>query len=94
MTYGCYDLKDITTPMIRLYCPQRHRFAQFKRATLLERFGPDQPMPSLLRQLKACNIGGGISGPQCQLIYWDAMKAEKRAAAIAKGGLPRGWTGD
>jgi putative SOS response-associated peptidase YedK len=29
--------------MIRLYCPQCHRFAQFKRATLLDRFGPDQP---------------------------------------------------
>jgi hypothetical protein len=31
------------------------------------------------------------SGLQCQLVYWDAMKPEKRAAAIASGGLPKSW---
>ena len=38
--------------MVRLYCPQGHRFAQFKRTTLIERFGPDRVMPSMLRDLK------------------------------------------
>jgi hypothetical protein len=49
-------------PMIRLYCPQCHRFAQFKPARLLERFGPDKPMPTMLQDLKPCNMGAGLPG--------------------------------
>jgi len=45
-------------------------------------------MPSLLRDLKPCNLGNGMSGPQCQVAYWDSLKAERRAEAIAKGGIP------
>jgi hypothetical protein len=59
-----------------LYCPECHRFAQFKRAKLLKRFGPDKPMPTMLRDLKPCDIGNSISGPQCQLRYWDSMTPE------------------
>jgi hypothetical protein len=92
MTKGAYTLSDIDWPVVRLYCSQCHRFAQFKRATLLTRFGSDEPMPSMLRDLKPCNIGGGTSGPQCQLRYWDSMTAEARSEAIGKGGLPESWT--
>ena len=87
MSKGCYHLGEITA--IRLYCPECHRFAQFKRASLLKRFGPDKPMPTMLRDLKPCNIGNSLSGPQCQL---DAMTPEARAEARAKGGLPGSWT--
>jgi hypothetical protein len=45
MAKGAYTLMDIDWPVVRLYCPQCHRFAQFKRTTLLARFGPDKPMP-------------------------------------------------
>jgi hypothetical protein len=72
MSKGAYTLTDIDWPVVRLYCPQCHRFAQFKRTTLLKRFGPDKPMPSMLRDLKPCAIGGGTSGPQCQLRYSTA----------------------
>jgi hypothetical protein len=51
MADGCYDLRDMTTAAIRLYCPDCHRFAQFNTARLLERFGPDQGMPGLLGKL-------------------------------------------
>jgi hypothetical protein len=57
MTKGAYTLSDITWPMVRLYCPQCHRHAQFKRSTLLDRFGPDKVMPSMLADLKPCGIG-------------------------------------
>jgi hypothetical protein len=40
MNKGAYTLSDITWPMIRLYCPECHRFAQFKRAALLKRLSP------------------------------------------------------
>jgi len=88
MTNGAYTLSDIDWPAVRLYCPQCHRFAQFKRS-LLKRFGPDLPMPSMLRDLKPCTVGGGTSGPQCQLRYWDAMIDAARAEAIGRGGAPK-----
>jgi hypothetical protein len=64
----------MTAAMIRLYCPECHRFAQFKRAKLLERFGPDKPMPTMLRDLKPCDIGGATSGPR-----WSPRWRELRA---------------
>jgi hypothetical protein len=67
MTKGAYTLSDIHWPVVRLYCPEYHRFAQFRRSTLLERFGPAKVMPSRLGDLKPCGIGGSTSGPQCQL---------------------------
>jgi hypothetical protein len=91
MTKGAYTLSDIDWPVVRLYCPACHRFAQFRRSTLLKRFGPDKVMPSLLGDLKPCSIGGGISGPQCQLRYWDSMPDVARAEAISRGGLPASW---
>jgi hypothetical protein len=77
-----------------MYCPECHRFAQFRRAGLIDRFGPDQPMPTLLRVLKPCSIGGSMSGPQCQLAYFDRLQAERQAAAIERGGLPPTWQVD
>lgn len=91
MSKGCYHLGEVTAAMIRLYCPDCHRFAQFKRVALLERFGADKPMPTMLRDLKPCAIGNSLSGPQCQLRYWDAMTLDARAEATAKGGLPERW---
>jgi len=88
---GCYHLGEMTAAMIRMYCPDCHRFAQFQRAKLLERFGPDKPMPTMLRDLKPCEIGNSLSGAQCQLRYWDSMTAEAQAEATAKGGLPVSW---
>jgi hypothetical protein len=92
MTKGAYTLSDIDWPVVRLYCPQCHRFAQFRRASLLKRFGPDKVMPSMLRDLKPCDIGNALSGPQCQLGYWDRMTDTAQAEAIAKGGLPKTWS--
>jgi hypothetical protein len=49
-------------------------------------------MPSMLRDLNPCDVGNSLSGPQCQLRYWDSMTPEVRAEASAKGGLPENWT--
>jgi hypothetical protein len=92
MDKGCYHLGEMTAAMIRLYCPECHRFAQFKRSKLLERFGPDKPRPTMLANLKACNVGNSLSGPQCQMRYWDSMTPGAQAEAIARGGLPENWT--
>lgn len=55
--------KSLAAAMIQIYCPECHRFAQFKRTALLERFGPDQAMPTMLRDMKPCNVGNPLSGP-------------------------------
>jgi hypothetical protein len=51
-------------------------------------------MPSLLRIQKPCAIGNGLSGPQCQLVFFDRLMPERQAAAIARGGLPAAWQVD
>jgi hypothetical protein len=94
MPKGCYTLADGRDPMVRIYCPDCHRFAQFRRSGLIERFGPDQAMPSLLRILKPCPIGNAMSGPQCQLAYFDRLSPERQAEAVARGGLPTAWQVD
>ena len=91
MGKGCYHLGEMTAAMIRLYCPDCHRFGQFQRGKLLEQFGPDKPMPTMLRDLKPCDIGNSLSGPQCQLRYWDRMTPQARAEAGTKGRLPETW---
>jgi hypothetical protein len=91
MSKGAYTLSDIDWPVVRLYCPACHRHAQFKRSKLLDRFGPDKVMPSLLADMKPCAIGGSTSGPQCQLRYWDSMTDQARAEAIGRGGMPSSW---
>jgi hypothetical protein len=45
MTKGAYTLSDITWPVVRLYCPQCHRFAQFQRASLVGARTGLQPSP-------------------------------------------------
>jgi hypothetical protein len=81
--------------MVRLYCPECHRFAQFGRAGLLARFGAEIAMPDLLGRLRPCGRRSvEISRQPCQLAYWDCMSALRRREALAKGGLPGGWTAD
>ena len=92
MSKGAYSLSDINWPMVRLYCSECHRFAQFKRTTLIERFGPEKVMPSMLRDLKPCDVGNSLSGPQCQLRYWNSMTPEARAEALERDGLPESWS--
>jgi hypothetical protein len=94
MAKGCYTLCDGRDPMIRMYCLDCHRFAQFRRAGLIEQFGTELPMPTLLGKLKPCSIGDGLSRPQCQLAYFDRMMPEHQVAAIERGGLPAAWTVD
>jgi hypothetical protein len=53
MSNGWHHLGEIAAAMIRLYCPDSHRFAQFKRTKLLKRSDPNKAMPTMLRELKA-----------------------------------------
>jgi hypothetical protein len=80
---------------VRLYCKDCHRFAQFQRARLIERFGGEIHGHTLLNRLAPCDrVGkaGSVGFTPCQLVYFDLMSPERRAEALARGGLPKGWT--
>jgi hypothetical protein len=78
---GAYTLRDISWPVVRIYCPTCHRFAQYSRAGLVERF---HNMPGILSKLRPCHGKGSGAVPSCQLGYWDSMTAERRREALAK----------
>jgi hypothetical protein len=83
--------------MVRLYCPDCHRFAQYRKTTLMERFGGEIHGHTLLVKLKPCDRRTeGVGAVPCQLRYWDLMRREAREKALAamarNGGLPKGWT--
>lgn len=84
-TLGTYPF-----PMVRLYCPECHRFAQFARDRLLERFDAGLATPDLLRRLQPCDRPNDDRS-RCQLVYFDYLKPAARQAALDRGGLPEGW---
>jgi hypothetical protein len=55
---------------------------------LLKRFGPDKVMPSMLRDLKPCDIGNSLSGPQCQLGYWGLNDMPSASRGCREAELP------
>lgn len=77
-------------PVVRLYCPDCHRFAQYRLVGLVERFGADLHCHALLTELKPCNKGND-TWSRCQLVYFDFMSPQSRRAALDKGGLPDAW---
>jgi hypothetical protein len=91
MVQGCYTLADGRDPVVRVYCPDCHRLAQFRRAGLIERFGPRHPMPDAAADPEAVR--------DRQRHVWGAVPAllltsERQAAAVARGGLPAAWQVD
>jgi hypothetical protein len=90
---GAYQLRDECEPIVRLYCPDCHCFAQFRTARLIERFGADHGMPSLLAKLRPCGKPNDMRD-RCRLVYFDAMSPERQAGALARGGLPATWQAD
>jgi hypothetical protein len=51
---GSHTLKTFPLYLIQVLCPRCDRSGQYHRQTLLDRYGPDQPMPDLLRLITAC----------------------------------------
>src|SRR5262245_21599662 len=90
MSNGAYHLRDEASPVIRFYCRECHKWAQLRTARLLERYGPDECMPSLLSKVRPCTKRITYSN-QCRLAYWDCMTDHERSAALDTGGMPDAW---
>ena len=99
MTHLPESLGAFEWAMVRLYCPDCHRFAQYRKDRMIKRFGGEIHGHTLLVKLKPCDRRTeGVGAAPCQLHYWDLMSREAREKALAemaaKGGLPKGWTAD
>lgn len=99
MSYNPEQLGAFPWGVVRIYCPDCHRFAQYKRAALMERFGGDIHGHTLLIKLKPCDRRTtGVGAVPCELRYWDRMSPEAREKAqdemALRGGLPKGWTAE
>lgn len=57
---------------VRLACRKCGRAGQYRRTTLLDRFGPDAAMPDVLAALADCPRRGNASDP-CGVIYPDLL---------------------
>lgn len=99
MSYRPESLGAFPWGMVRAYCPDCHRFAQFSKRGLMARFGGEIHGHTLLNRLMPCDRRTtGVGAVPCQLRYWDLMSREAREKALEemedRGGLPKGWTAD
>lgn len=85
-----FTLQDEAPGPIRLYCRDCHRWAQFQRDGLIERFGADQALPDLLRKVQPCDRPND-DWSRCRLVYWDTMADSARAGALDRGDMPAAW---
>lgn len=68
---------------------------QYRKTTLMERFGGEIHGHTLLVTLKPCDRRTeGVGTAPCQLRDWDLMSQKALTEMAAKGGLPKGWTAD
>jgi hypothetical protein len=54
MTHHPESLGAFRWTTVRLYCPDRHQFAQFSKQKLIERFGGEIHGHTLLIKVKPC----------------------------------------
>jgi hypothetical protein len=74
MRYTANTLAECERPMIRLICDKCGRKGQYRKATLVGKFGPDVLMPDLLRRIADCPQYDPLNG-RCSVKY-DLSKAE------------------
>jgi hypothetical protein len=51
MKAGALQLSDIRSKVVEIACDRCGRYGRYRRATLLEKYGPDQNMPDLPRRI-------------------------------------------
>jgi hypothetical protein len=75
--YSAPKISEFPFEMVRLACDRCSRRGQYRRATLIARFGPDTVGPEVLRQIANCT--GGITSGQwsaCGAYYADLVRSK------------------
>jgi len=61
MPNGSLSLAEYPAAMVRLKCAKCERSGQYRKATLIEKYGRDIPLPDLLHLVGAKAIGVSVS---------------------------------
>ena len=70
MTKGALTIGTYPLDMIRISCAKCGRRGRYRRATLIERFGPDMALPELWHVLAQCPRRNNASDP-CMVVFPD-----------------------
>jgi hypothetical protein len=67
---GSFSLAEYPGDMVRLVCTRCGRHGQYRKTTLLERYGPDIPLPDLRHEIAQCEPLDRLTGG-CGVYYED-----------------------
>ena len=70
MTKGAWTIGTYPLDLVRIACAKCGRAGRYRRATLLERYGPDMALPELRHELAQCSRRNNASDP-CMVIFPD-----------------------
>ena len=73
MAKGAWTLGEFPLPLVRVSCARCGRAGQYRKATLLQRYGPDMAMPELRHELAQCPRRTNWSDP-CLVIFPDRVE--------------------
>jgi hypothetical protein len=72
---GSFSLAEYPSDMVRLKCFRCGRHGQYRKATLLEQYGPDIPLPDLRHKIAQCNRQDRLTGG-CGVYYKELAPAD------------------
>ncbi len=81
MPNGSLSLAEYPAAMVRLKCNKCDRSGQYRKATLIEKYGHDVPLPDLLHLVGAsCPKMDALGNDPCGAHYWDLRKRSPAGA--------------
>ena len=69
---GSHTLAEYPKPMVRLVCKLCDRKGQYRKKALIDRFGPNIPLPDLLHLIAKCERRAR-PGERCGVRYGDLI---------------------
>lgn len=69
---GAYIVSELREGLTEIKCPKCGRFGRYRRETLLAQFGPDTPLPHVLRLIANCPRFGNM-GDNCGAVYSEPL---------------------
>jgi len=69
---GAYIVSELPEGMTAIVCRKCGRSGRYRKETLLRRFGPDMPLPTVLTKLADCPRFGSFSD-NCGAVYAEPL---------------------
>ena len=71
---GAYLVSDLPEGPTAIHCPKCGRAGRYRKDTLLRRFGPDMPPPTVLNVIANCPRRASFSN-NCGAVYSEPLGA-------------------